>query len=516
VTTISTAFFLSLACSAAFTPLVIKLAHRLRAVDHALSSRKIHGRPVPRLGGIAIAAAFFVPITGLLLVNSGVGHLFYADGLRPFGLFIGGALIALLGVYDDLKGAGARLKFTVQFAVAALVYVLGYRIDALANPFGPTLHLGWLGLPFTMLWIAGVINAINLIDGLDGLAGGVSLVAVAITCVFAFLRGDPLMMLFTAALAGALIGFLRYNVNPAKIFMGDTGSMFLGFVLAVSAIETSAKSSTTVAILVPIIVLGLPITDTLLAMWRRGVRGAPLFQADRGHIHHRLLDAGLSHRAACRALWGTSVALGLVALALASASGGRAALILAGLAIAAGVVLRKLGYFQIERTAEVLEARRRNLGRRAALQGIAEQLRRAADADEVYESLQATTPALGADCVCMRFEQATPSERPQRHAYGRLCPVPGAERFCARYPLRGEHPETNRLKLGWSGGPAVVDRDTELAVDILCQHVRDALSRIEHDDGTAPAANDELVVRAPRAPEEPARAGLARVLNLRR
>ena len=498
--TIAIAFLLSLACSAVFTPLVIKLAHRLNAFDHGLSSRTIHNRPVPRLGGIAIAAAFFVPITGLLLVNSGVGHLFYSDGLRPLGLYVGGALIALLGIYDDLKGAGAKLKFSVQFAVAALVYFLGYRIDALANPFGPTLQLGWLGLPFTMFWIAGVINAINLIDGLDGLAGGVALVAVGMTFVFALLRAEPLMMLFSAALAGGLIGFLRYNFNPAKIFMGDTGSMFLGFVLAVSAIETSQKSSTAIAIVIPIIVLGLPITDTLLAIWRRGVRGAPLFQADRGHIHHRLLDAGLSQRAACLALWGVSLGLGLIALVLAFASSRNAALILVVLGVASALVLRSLGYLQIEHSAGMLGLRRRNLARRAALSDAADQLEHAAEVGTVWASVKAMAPALGADCVCMRFEQARSWARPKRHACGG-CAAADSDLFCTRYPLRSERPEANVLGLGWSGGPQEVDQDTAIAVDMLCDHIRNALSRIEKVALTRPPVN-EISVELIDAPEQ--------------
>ncbi len=440
--TVALTFLLSLACSAVFTPLVIKLAHRLNAIDHALSSRKIHGRPIPRLGGIAIAAAFFVPITGLLLVNSGVGRLFYSDGLRPLGLYVGGALIALLGIYDDLKGAGAKLKFSVQFAVAALVYFLGYRIDALANPFGPTIQLGWLGLPFTMFWIAGVINAINLIDGLDGLAGGVALVAVGMTFVLALLRAEPLMMLFTAALAGALIGFLRYNFNPAKIFMGDTGSMFLGFVLAVSAIETSQKSSTAVAILIPIIVLGLPITDTMLAIWRRGVRGAPLFHADRGHIHHRLLDAGLTQRAACLALWGVSLALGLVALVLAFASSG--------------------------------------------------QLQHAAEVGMVWESVRAAAPALGAECACLRMAGDPPGSASSCDDLARRrCHAAGKGRSCTGHNLRGERPGARVLALGWNDQRTHVDSDTERAVEQLCGHLHAALERIDARAVAAGEVSDE-------------------------
>ena len=183
--------------------------------------------------------------------------------------------------------------------MAGLLYKLGFRIDAIANPFGEPIALGWASLPFTMFWIVGVINALNLIDGLDGLAGGVALVAVITTFLVSLQRGHPLMMLFSAALAGAIVGFLFYNFNPASIFMGDTGSMFLGFVLAATAIQTNQKASTAVAVLIPAIALGLPIMDTLLAIGRRAVRGRPLFQADKEHIHHRLIAAASATARRC-------------------------------------------------------------------------------------------------------------------------------------------------------------------------------------------------------------------------
>src|SRR5580765_2978700 len=229
--TAAVAFVLSVLCGTVLTPLIRRLAHRLGVLDHALSSRKIHGKPIPRLGGIAIVIAFYVPLIGLTLFPTGVGELFLAQRKHVIGLFGGGLPIALLGLYDDLRGAGAGRKFLVQFAVAGFLYYLGFRIEVLANPFGEGITLGWVSLPFTLFWIVGVINAMNLIDGLDGLAGGVALVAVVITFLISFQRGHPLMMLFSSALAGAILGFLFYNFNPATIFMGDTGSMFLGFVL---------------------------------------------------------------------------------------------------------------------------------------------------------------------------------------------------------------------------------------------------------------------------------------------
>jgi len=513
--TASVAFLLSLLTSAVLTPVMRHLAHRFGVLDQALSSRKIHKNAVPRLGGTAIVCAFFAPLVALFCVDSGVGRTFVADAALAHGVFLGGTLIAALGLYDDLRGAGAKTKFAVQFAVAGLMYALGFRIDQIANPFGSPLPLGWLGLPFTLLWIAGIINAINLIDGLDGLAGGVALVKVTITLVFALLHGDPLMILIAAALSGAILGFLFYNFNPATIFMGDTGSMFLGFVLASSAIHSHQKSSTAIAILIPIVALGFPIADTLLAMGRRAMRGAPLFQADRGHIHHRLLAMGLNQRQTTFVLWGVSAALGVIAVALAYATPLQAAALLLLLGALMFFRLRRLGFLQFERAGEVLKVRRRNLERRAALHGVAEQIKRAAGVDDVFESLQAMVPALGADCVCMRFEQARPYARPKRFACGTLCSSPREDIFCARYPLRSERPEANRLKLGWSGGPVVVDRDTEIAVDILCDHLRNALSRIENDGLNRPAANEELSVETIDAAERESEAR-GKVVALRR
>jgi UDP-GlcNAc:undecaprenyl-phosphate GlcNAc-1-phosphate transferase len=204
---------------------------------------------------------------------------------------------------------------------------------------------------FTLLWIVGVINAMNLIDGLDGLAAGVGLFGVATTFVMAASRGDGIMMLFMAGLGGSLLGFLVYNFNPASIFMGDTGSMFIGYVLAVGSIQTSQKSSTAVAILVPMVALGLPIADTLLAMIRRAIHHRPMFSADRAHIHHKLIDLGLTQKQAVLILYGASILLGGTALLLTVASSLQSAAILAAMAVLGFAAIRKLGYGHIRRAA---------------------------------------------------------------------------------------------------------------------------------------------------------------------
>ena len=296
--TAGVAFVLACLVSGLLTPVVRRFALKHHLFDDHVSARKIHGRPIPRLGGVAIAAGFYAPLLGLLLEARGVGGQFYASTYKAFAFLLGGVGICALGLFDDIRGSGAGKKFLAQFAIAGALYYVGFRIDVLSLPFVGTVHLGALSLVFTLLWIVGVINAMNLIDGLDGLAAGVGLFGVATTFVMAASRNDAIMMLFMAGLGGSLLGFLVYNFNPASIFMGDTGSMFIGYVLAVGSIQTSQKSSTAVAILIPVVALGVPIADTLLAMIRRAVRHRPMFSADRAHIHHKLIDLGLTQKQA--------------------------------------------------------------------------------------------------------------------------------------------------------------------------------------------------------------------------
>ena len=462
------AFILSIVCGTILTPLVRRLAHRIGALDHALSSRKIHGRPIPRLGGVAIVLAFYAPLVGLLLFHAGVSEMFLAEREKVVGLFVGGLAIALLGVYDDLRGAGAGRKFTVQFAVAGFMYALGYRIDAVANPFGPELHLGLASLPFTLFWIVGVINALNLIDGLDGLAGGVALVAVLTTFLISLQRGHPLMVLFSGALAGAILGFLFYNFNPATIFMGDTGSMFLGFVLATSAIQTNQKSSTAVAVMIPGIALGLPIIDTLLAMGRRALRGRPIFQADKEHIHHRLLARGLSHRQAVLVLYGFCVLLGAAALVLTYTNIMQSGFLLVAIGIIAFVALRTLGYMRLDRISDSASERRKNKALRAAARPLGQRLRQVRTLEEVWATVAEACMVFGAVTVRLGPSPAFSHEREQTT-------VGPDQLFEARFALPSS-PCT--LELGWRDGRNEIDRDTEIAVDIFCEHLAEALVRV--------------------------------------
>lgn len=306
---------LSFIASVVLTPVMIRVARHAGTFDDAgVSHRKVHAGNIPRLGGVAIVAAFYTPIVGLSFYSTRVGDSLLNDSDLALGLLGGGLMIALLGLYDDLKGASPRLKLLVQLGVAIILCNLGFVIDRVDLPFLKMMHLGLLAWPVTILWIVGVTNAVNLIDGLDGLAAGMALFGLLPIVVLAIAKGNVLLALLCCCLAGAVLGFLVFNFHPAKIFMGDTGSMFLGFVLAVVTVETSHKGRVAVAMLTPVLALGLPILDTLLALARRAWFGQSLFAGDRQHIHHRLLASGLSHRNTVLVMYGFSAIFAILAL----------------------------------------------------------------------------------------------------------------------------------------------------------------------------------------------------------
>jgi len=303
------AFTVALAIVLCSTPLVRQLAIKHGIVDK-LNARKVHRTPTPRLGGLAIYLGFI--ITALI---------FMPLTRELQGILLGGTLIMLLGVLDDWRDLPAKVKLLGQIAAAAVLLGFGVKVEWLTNPFGDgMIYLGQWGALLTVFWVVGVTNTMNLIDGLDGLAAGVSTIASITLLVVAFGQGQAPIVLLTAALAGSTLGFLKYNFNPAKIFMGDTGSMFLGYMLAVIAVEGTLKSATTIALIIPFLALGLPIMDTTFAIMRRLLKGNPIFQADNGHLHHRLLAVGFSQKEAVLFLYSISAFLGGSAIALADAN----------------------------------------------------------------------------------------------------------------------------------------------------------------------------------------------------
>ncbi len=324
-------FILPLTFSLLCTPLVIRFARKIGAIDEP-NERKVHKHPIPRLGGVGIYASFFAT---LFL------SYFFAPSINPFNsmnshmivmLSISLTLVLILGIWDDIKPVTPGRKFIGQCIAASIVYLAGFRISAITHPFNlDLLNLGIFEYPATILWIVGITNAFNLIDGLDGLASGVAFIVSLTISMIAFLKGDMTTAMLALLLAGSVLGFLKYNFNGAKIFLGDSGSLFLGFLLAILSMQSSTKGSAAFSLLVPVLTLGLPIMDTLLSMTRRLLRSVfpgeqqstslfrrlfSIFLPDRGHIHHQLIARGYSHRTAVIILYIVSCLFGLGAFAV--------------------------------------------------------------------------------------------------------------------------------------------------------------------------------------------------------
>jgi UDP-GlcNAc:undecaprenyl-phosphate GlcNAc-1-phosphate transferase len=308
-------FFLAFLIALVATPWVLTTCVRYGLYDKR--DGKIHKREVPRLGGLAIAAGFYAPVLGLALRVNLYQQNVYQQPYRVIALLGGGVAILLLGVYDDLRGARAWQKLLVQIPVAVCVWLAGVRIGGTTALTGQTLALpAWLSLCATVAWIVIVVNAINLIDGLDGLASGLVLESLIVVSICAWHREDPALALFALCLSGSVAGFLVHNFHPATIFMGDSGSMFLGYVLAVSAAWTSQKAATLVGAVLPAIAIGLPLLDTSMAILRRAARGQQIMRGDLDHIHHRLMGRGLGQRGSVLLLYGVGALFNAVALAL--------------------------------------------------------------------------------------------------------------------------------------------------------------------------------------------------------
>ena len=329
------ALLTALVVSFLMTPVVKSFAYKVGAIDVPKDARRMHHKPIPRLGGLAIFAGFMVSI--LLFVDIRLNPQMQS-------ILLGAVIIVVLGVVDDIMALPAKLKFVVQIAAALIPALNGVSIQALSNPniFSGNAYwvLDWLSIPITVLWIVGITNAVNLIDGLDGLANGVSAISAATVLVIALICSETQVAIVMAALVGACVGFLPYNLNPAKMFMGDTGATFLGFILATMSIQGLFKFYAVISFAVPFLILGLPIFDTAFAMIRRVAHGQSPMHADRGHIHHRLIDMGLNQKQAVATLYVISAILGLSAVVLTTSGEGRAMLLFLVLCIVAVVAAR--------------------------------------------------------------------------------------------------------------------------------------------------------------------------------
>ncbi len=351
-------FFLSaLTLTLVLTPLARAAARRVGVLDSPDGVRKLHATPVPKLGGVAVFVAYFGTLwVGLRFAPADVAGPASELAAKLFGPAL---LVLALGIVDDLRGARPIVKLAVQLVAAAWVCTYpDLRILTLTNPLGESSVLGMLSIPATVFWIILVTNAFNIVDGMDGLASGVAFVATVILYVTSLQRDLLMLALVAAPLGGGLLGFLRYNFNPASIFLGDSGSLWLGFVLSVLAIAGSQKSSTAIALAAPLLTFALPVVETVTSTLRRFLSGRPIFEADSGHIHHQLQRQGLSARQAALLLYLASGVFGACSLLFINTNAAVVGVTTLALGVLAWWGIQRLGYYEFD---EIGHALRRGL-----------------------------------------------------------------------------------------------------------------------------------------------------------
>jgi UDP-GlcNAc:undecaprenyl-phosphate/decaprenyl-phosphate GlcNAc-1-phosphate transferase len=340
-------FIVSLFLSFILTKFVRDLANQRGWVSPPALERHLHNRPVPRLGGIAIFVSFLVASSAALLLARNDSGLVSRNSLATLAtILLSGTLIFLLGVYDDIHPLGPWIKFLVQTVAAGILFGGGLRILDLPVLFGGR-HFPWFpGLVLTTVWVLGITNAFNLIDGLDGLAAGSALFSTIVVFTVALVNHAGLVSLIAIALVGAILGFLRFNFSPATIFLGDCGSLFIGFMLSALALQGAQKAPTVIAVAIPVVSFGLPILETMLSVLRRYLSGRPVFTADREHIHHKLLQRGLSHRQVAITLYAVSAVFALLSLFLLWPNERNLGLVLVVLGTGVWIGVQHLGYLE--------------------------------------------------------------------------------------------------------------------------------------------------------------------------
>jgi len=406
----------------------------------------------------------------------------------------GGAAICAVGALDDVRAVRSLYKLAAQVFVAVVAFACGFQIQAIQLPLFGTLQMGVFALPVTVLWIVGVTNAVNLIDGLDGLAAGVTFFAAFTSFVIASISGSVFVALTMAALMGALVGFLFFNFNPARIFMGDSGSYFLGFVLATTALAGGGlqqKASTAVSLLVPVLALGVPIFDTLFSMFRRVLERRPIFSADRGHVHHRLLDIGLTHRRAVIFLYGVSSLLAAGAIAVSLGRSWHVGLALLSVSLVFVGLVRFLGYF------EYLHFRKRQRARlrdpftenlRRVIPSLIVSLSRASSEDAALDVLGRLTTETSMQCV----EVLAPAGIRSRARSWRAPDADCTSRDLAElaFPIGPEASAIANLRFRWRCEMEDPAPQVDMLLQILVDELSDVLLAFESNLLPAPERAD--------------------------
>jgi UDP-GlcNAc:undecaprenyl-phosphate GlcNAc-1-phosphate transferase len=416
-------FFLALLFAFILTRSVRDFASARGWVAAPTQERHLHSAPLPRLGGVAIYLSALLSIgisAAVLLHNPRLHSSFSMKTLAT--ILVPATVVFLLGVYDDVRGVGPYAKFAVQAIAGAMLFAGGLRIVNIPVIFGNHSFPWYVGLPFTVLWVIAITNAFNLIDGLDGLAAGSALFSTLVAFVVALLNGPSMVTMVTIALAGAILGFLKYNFNPATIFLGDSGSLFIGFLLSALALEGAQKAPTIVAVAIPVVSFGLPILETSLSVIRRLISGRPVFTADREHIHHKLLQHGLTHRQVVILLYGVSAIFAILSLFLLWPTGSSLGLVLAVVGIGIWIGVQHLGYLEFGELARVAQ---RTLDQRQifinnlAIRRATQELKVARDFEQVSRILVAAFSNNDFDAFEMKIKlhagESLPSAAPDSH-----------------------------------------------------------------------------------------------------
>jgi UDP-GlcNAc:undecaprenyl-phosphate/decaprenyl-phosphate GlcNAc-1-phosphate transferase len=384
-------FMIATITSLVITPLIRRLCERFKLLDVPGDKRRVHRKAIPRLGGVAVYLSCALALSTLPFVDNLLTKTLGSQGPDLFLAFVPGTLVFLLGVYDDLSGTNAVVKFVTLGLIASLFFAMGGRIDALSVPFAGSVHLPLvISYVVTLLWLVGIANAFNLIDGMDGLASGAALFASLVLLGVTATQPRPLMIVVALVLCGSLAGFLRYNFNPASIFLGDSGALFVGFMLAALSVLGTQKATTAVAVVVPVLAFGFPMVDTAMTMGRRLVSRRPVFEGDNEHIHHMLLARGWSQRKVALVLYGVCASFGLAALIFPATGSKVTGVVLFVISVAVIIAVGHLRYHEVD---EIRAGVRRTVADRRLRVAKNIQVRRAAralaKASDLYEAFDA-------------------------------------------------------------------------------------------------------------------------------
>ncbi len=403
-------FTMALGLSLLLTPRVRRWATQWGAVDLPDNQRRIHQKPTPRLGGLAIYFAFLITLGFSASLGTMVGQGLRNHLSRVAAIFLPATVIFLLGVVDDFYGLRATIKLAVQLVAVGILYAFEYRISSLSLPFGTSWTIpAILSYPLTALWVVGITNAFNLIDGMDGLASGASVFALLSLFICSLSQGHPDISLMSIVLIGAVMGFLRYNFNPATIFLGDSGSLFLGFMAGSLSLAGAQKGTTIIAVAIPLVSFGFPIVEVAISVLRRFISGEGLFQSDRRHIHHMLLRRGFNQRQVAILLYGVCGLFSLFGILLMNPGRNTAAVIFA--VVGAGVVLgvQHLRYAEFdalkERIKNGVTRHRLSLAYDARVRRGSADLSMARSADQLLSALSELCRASDFDYVALELDE---------------------------------------------------------------------------------------------------------------